>query len=179
MLTSKWSMLNANCQKFNALHKRAQSMCNSGENEMDVLSHVKKMFKDEIKGRLFNQDLSWDILRMSPKWDAPKWDAPKLVTIRTVNVEGTSEENADLFGQNKRARPPGARAAKKTKSESSSRTAGSQTRVCSDAMQNELRLKRESQQEKDRAVIKFEELWFLATRTDGLSPQYAVIIEMQ
>ncbi|GJR71230.1 hypothetical protein Tco_0083595 [Tanacetum coccineum] len=44
--------------------------------------------------------------------------------ILTVNVEGTSRGNDELFGQDKRARPPGARVAKKPKSESSSGTAG-------------------------------------------------------
>ncbi|GJX63819.1 hypothetical protein Tco_0296719 [Tanacetum coccineum] len=116
MLTSKWSTLKANCQKFNALHKHAQ------------------------------------------RYIPPKWDAPEPVTIRTVNVEGTSGGNVELFGQDKRPHPSGARAAKKMKSESSSRTVGSQTRVFADALQTELRLKRESQQEKDRTMIKFEEL---------------------
>ncbi|GJT39283.1 hypothetical protein Tco_0939148 [Tanacetum coccineum] len=100
MLTLKWSTLNANCQKFNALHKRAQRLCKSGKNEMDVLRHAKKMFKDENKGRSFSQESSWDILRASPKWDAPE-----PVTISMVNVEGTSGGNAELFGQDKRARP--------------------------------------------------------------------------
>ncbi|GKD92733.1 hypothetical protein Tco_1372570 [Tanacetum coccineum] len=106
-------------------------------------------------------------------------DAPEPVTISTVDVEDTSRGNVDLFGQDKRPRPPGACAAKKMKSESSSSTAGSQTTVFADTMQNELRLKWESQQEKDRTVIKFEELRFLATRTYGLSPQDVSIIEMQ
>nr|GEV69840.1 hypothetical protein [Tanacetum cinerariifolium] len=110
---------------------------------------------------------------------SPKWDAPEPVTILTVDVEGTSRGNADLFGQDKRSCPPGARAANKTKSKSSSGTARSQTGVFADAMQKEMRLKRESQQKKDRTVIKLKELRFLATRTDGLSPQDAAIIEMQ
>ncbi|GJT05275.1 hypothetical protein Tco_0839737 [Tanacetum coccineum] len=134
----------------------------------------KKMFKDENKGRSFSQESSWEILRASPKWDAPE-----PVTIPSVNVEGTSGGNAELFGQDKRARPLGARAAKKTKSESSSGTARSQSGMFADAMQTELRLKWESQQENDRTVIKFEELRFLATKTDDLSPQDAAIIEMQ
>ncbi|GJV52120.1 hypothetical protein Tco_1447861 [Tanacetum coccineum] len=76
---------------------------------------------------------------------SPKWDAPEPIMILTVEVEGTSGRNAELFGQDKRPRPPRARAAKNTKSESSSGTAGSQTAVFVDTMQNELRLKRESQ----------------------------------
>ncbi|GJR82413.1 hypothetical protein Tco_0153198 [Tanacetum coccineum] len=56
---------------------------------------------------------------------------------------------------------------------------GESNGVFTDVMQNELRLKRESQQEKDRIVIKFEELRFLVARTDRLSSQDAAIIEMQ
>ncbi|GKA36210.1 hypothetical protein Tco_0722701 [Tanacetum coccineum] len=87
--------------------------------------------------------------------------------------------NTELFGQDKRARPLRARAAKKTKFKSSSGTAGSQSGMFADAMQTELRLKWESQQENNRIVIKFEELRFLATKTNDLSPQDAAIIEMQ
>ncbi|GJR98527.1 hypothetical protein Tco_0270701 [Tanacetum coccineum] len=60
-----------------------------------------------------------DIVRL------PKWDALDPVPIPTINVEGTSGGNAELFGEDNRPCPPGAHAAKKTKSESSSGTAGS------------------------------------------------------
>ncbi|GJY03037.1 zinc knuckle CX2CX4HX4C containing protein [Tanacetum coccineum] len=59
--------------------------------------------------------------------------------------------------------------AKKTKSESSSGTAGSQTAMFADTMQNELRFKRESQQEKDRTMIKFEELRYPSAAADDVS----------
>ncbi|GJZ97824.1 hypothetical protein Tco_0670277 [Tanacetum coccineum] len=55
-----------------------------------------------------------DIVRL------PKWDALDPVPIPTINVEGTSGGNAELFGEDNRPCPPGAHAAKKTKSESSS-----------------------------------------------------------
>ncbi|GJV17194.1 hypothetical protein Tco_1362517 [Tanacetum coccineum] len=62
---------------------------------------------------------------------------------------------------------------KKMKSESTSGTSGSNTQVFADSMTTEFRLKRKLAQEKDRAVIKFEELRFLATKTDGLSEEDA------
>ncbi|GJZ68316.1 hypothetical protein Tco_0631556 [Tanacetum coccineum] len=120
------------------------------------------------------QHSSWEILRA-----CPNWDASDLVPIRTVNVEGTSGGNTESFSEDKRPRPPGARVAKKMKSESSSGTAGSQTSVFTETMSNELRLKRESAQEKVWTVIKFEELRFLATKTDGLLREDLEIIEMQ
>ncbi|GJY14078.1 hypothetical protein Tco_0383387 [Tanacetum coccineum] len=114
------------------------------------------LLKEDVATRSFGQESSWEILHVSPKWDAPD---PVSIPIPTVNVEGTSGGNiignTELFGEDKRPRPPGARAAKKTKSESSSGT-GSQTSVFVETMSNELRLKRESQQDKDRTVIKFE-----------------------
>ncbi|GJZ27001.1 hypothetical protein Tco_0571254, partial [Tanacetum coccineum] len=172
MLTLKWATLNANCQKFNSIHKRALSSGKSGENEMDAMRQGKKMFKDKHRGRSFAQESSWEILRVYPKWDAPD-----SVLSSTVNVKGTSGGNAEgtveLFGEDKRPRPPGARASKKTKSESSSRTAKNQTSVFTNSMSIEFRLKRESAQEKDRTVIKFEELRFLTTKTDGLSEEDA------
>ncbi|GJX51653.1 hypothetical protein Tco_0278498 [Tanacetum coccineum] len=108
MLAWKWSTLILNCQKFNALRKRAQCLCKSCENEMDVFRHAKTMFKDEHKGRSFTQESSWDILRTSPKWDAAE-----PVTIPTVNVECTLGGNAEVFGQDKRLRPSGARRQKR------------------------------------------------------------------
>ncbi|GJT46882.1 hypothetical protein Tco_0955597 [Tanacetum coccineum] len=75
----------------------------------------------------------------------PKWDAPEAVP--SAPVEGGHTE---LFGEDSRPRPSGAH-----------------------SMTTEFRLKRKLAQEKDRAVIKFEELRFLATKTDGLSEKDA------
>ncbi|GJT27154.1 hypothetical protein Tco_0907429 [Tanacetum coccineum] len=141
---------------------------------MDILRHKKIILKDEHKGRSFSPDSAWEILRA-----CPNWDASDLIPILTVKFEGTSGGNAEPFGEDKRPRPPGARVAKKMKSESSSGTAGSQTSVFTETMSNELRLKRESAQEKVWTVIKFEELRFLATKTDGLLREDLEIIEMQ
>nr|GEU45723.1 hypothetical protein [Tanacetum cinerariifolium] len=173
MLTSKWAMFKTHCQKFNEIHKHALCLAKSGENEMDALRHAKRMFRDENKGISFSQESSWEIFRAFPKWDAPD-----PVLIPTVNDEGTSGENVELFGENKRPRPQGACATKKMKFESSSGTAWSQMSMFAKTMSNELQLKRESQQEKDRIVIKFGALRFLTTKTDGLSPQDSQIIEM-
>ncbi|GKA04616.1 hypothetical protein Tco_0683736 [Tanacetum coccineum] len=130
---------------------------------MGVLNLAKKAFKDEFNGRAFTQEGSCEVLRNYPKWDAPE-------AVPSAPVEGGHTE---LFGEDSRPHPPGARAAKKTKSESTSGTSGSNTQVFADSMTTEFRLKRKLAQEKDRAVIKFEELRFLATKTDGLSEEDA------
>ncbi|GJW03426.1 hypothetical protein Tco_1562282 [Tanacetum coccineum] len=128
MLTQSGATFKTHCQKFNDIHKHALWLAKSGENEMHALRHTKRMFRYEHKGRSFSQESSWEIFRA-----CPKWDAPDPVLIPTVNDEGTSGENAELFGENKRRRPSGARATKKT---SSSGTAGSQTSVFAKMMSN-------------------------------------------
>ncbi|GKB11415.1 actin-related protein 2/3 complex subunit 2B isoform X1, partial [Tanacetum coccineum] len=85
-----------------------------------LLAHRPYIHLDMIygkhKGRSFGQESSWEILRASLKRDAPD-----LVLIPTVNLEGTPGANvggnAELFGEDKIPRPPGARAAKNTKYE--------------------------------------------------------------
>ncbi|GJV71170.1 hypothetical protein Tco_1491165 [Tanacetum coccineum] len=82
---------------------------------------------------------------------------------------GTSGGNTDLFSQEKRTFP-GSTCSRKDEIRELVENREESNGVFADAMQNELRLKQESQQEKNRTVIKFEELRFLVTRTDGLSP---------
>nr|GEU29127.1 hypothetical protein [Tanacetum cinerariifolium] len=50
MLTSKWHTLNANCQKFNAVYKRAKRLGKSDENDMDVLKRAQIDLTGEVPG---------------------------------------------------------------------------------------------------------------------------------
>ncbi|GJX88950.1 hypothetical protein Tco_0340964 [Tanacetum coccineum] len=70
---------------------------------MGVLNLAKKAFKDEFNGRAFTQEGSCEVLRNYPKWDAPE-------AVPSAPVEGGHTE---LFGEDSRPHPPGARAAKK------------------------------------------------------------------
>ncbi|GJS13216.1 hypothetical protein Tco_0407688 [Tanacetum coccineum] len=70
---------------------------------MGVLNLAKKAFKDEFNGRAFTQEGSCEVLRNYPKWDAPE-------AVPSTPVEGGHTE---LFGEDSRPHPPGARAAKK------------------------------------------------------------------
>ncbi|GJS36340.1 hypothetical protein Tco_0534722 [Tanacetum coccineum] len=70
---------------------------------MGVLNLSKKAFKDEFNGRTFTQEGSCEVLRNYPKWDAPE-------AVPSAPVEGG---HAELFGEDSRPRPPGARATKK------------------------------------------------------------------
>nr|GFA39964.1 glutathione S-transferase T3-like [Tanacetum cinerariifolium] len=155
MLTRKWHTLNANCQKFNAAYKRAKRSGKSGKKDVDVLKRARSIYRDEHKGVAFCQEDAWTILKFHPKWDASK--------------------QVDLTDA--RPRPAGKpRPAKKIKSDATASTGGSNTSTqFGEVMEQELRLKREAakrafeaQAEKDRTLMRLEELRFLATSTKDL-----------
>ncbi|GJZ86034.1 hypothetical protein Tco_0657644 [Tanacetum coccineum] len=89
--------VNANCQKFNAVYKRAKRLGKSGENDVDFLKQAQSIYRDEHKGVSFSQEDAWAILRFHPKWDATE-----QVDL-TGNVPEASQE--DLFGHDARPRP--------------------------------------------------------------------------
>ncbi|GJW46006.1 hypothetical protein Tco_0077652 [Tanacetum coccineum] len=147
MLSSKWNTLNHNCQKFNAIYKRCS--------------------------RLTKSEDAWELLRKHAKWDAP---APALVDL--TEDEEIAEVNTDEpFGADARPRPSGKqRPGKKTKSDISVSTGGSNSSSqFGEIMTIELRLKREAAEaafevakEKDRTVMRLEEMKFLAISTKDL-----------
>ncbi|GJR79537.1 hypothetical protein Tco_0150322 [Tanacetum coccineum] len=127
----------------------------------------------------FHKD-AWAILRFHPKWDAPE-----QVDL-TGDVPGASQE--DLFGYDARPRLAGKpRPAKKTKSDPTASTGGSSASTqFGELMEQELRLKREAaerafeaQAEKDRTLMRLEELRFLATSTKDLDDDDAYWIKKQ
>ncbi|GKB45111.1 hypothetical protein Tco_0890053 [Tanacetum coccineum] len=176
----KWHTLNANCQKFNAAYKRAKRLGKSGENDVDYLKRAQSIYRDEHKGVAFSQEDAWAVLRFHPKWDAPE-----QVDL-TGDVPGASQE--DLFGHDARPRPAGKpRPAKKSKSDATASTGGSSASTqFGELMEQELRLKREAaerafeaQAEKDRTLMRLEELRFLATSTKDLDDDDAYWIKKQ
>ncbi|GJU55335.1 hypothetical protein Tco_1229049 [Tanacetum coccineum] len=177
---SKWHTLNANCQKFNAAYKRAKRLGKSGENDVDYLKWAQSIYRDEHKGVAFSQEDAWAVLRFHPKWDAPE-----QVDL-TGDVPGATQE--DVFGHDARPRPAGKpRPAKKTKSDAKASTGGSSASTqFEELMEQELRLKREAaerdfeaQAEKDRTLMRLEELRFLATSTKDLDDDDAYWIKKQ
>ncbi|GKB49028.1 hypothetical protein Tco_0899781 [Tanacetum coccineum] len=71
MLTGKWTRTNADCQKFNAIYKHLERK--SGENEADHIEAAKITFAaQQPKGRKFQLEHCWHILKGHSKWDAPK-----------------------------------------------------------------------------------------------------------
>ncbi|GKA34171.1 hypothetical protein Tco_0720600 [Tanacetum coccineum] len=180
MLTSKWHTLNANCQKFNAAYKRAKRLGKSGENDVDYLKLAQSIYRDEHKGVTFSQEDARAVLRFHPKWDAPE-----QVDLTGDVPEATQE---DLFGHDARPRLAGKpRPAKKTKSDATASTGESSASTqFGELMEQELRLKPdaaerafEAQAEKDRTLMRLEELRFLATRTKDLNDDDAYWIKKQ
>nr|GEU62350.1 hypothetical protein [Tanacetum cinerariifolium] len=128
----------------------------------------------------FCQEDDWAILKFHPKWDAPE-----QVDL-TGDVPGAAQE--DLFGHDARSRSVGKpRPAKKTKSDATASTDGSSASTqFGELMEQELRLKREAaerafeaQAEKDRTLMRLEELRFLATSTKDLDDDDAYWIKKQ
>ncbi|GJT75800.1 hypothetical protein Tco_1042525 [Tanacetum coccineum] len=166
--------------RFNAAYKRAKRLGKSGENDVDFLKRAQSIYRDEHKGVSFSQEDAWAILRFHPKWDAPE-----QVDL-TGDVPGATQE--DLFGHDARPRPAGKpRPAKKTKSDATASTGGSSASTqFGELMEQELRLKREAaerafeaQAEKDRTLMRLEELRFLATSTKDLDDDDAYWIKKQ
>ncbi|GJT71028.1 hypothetical protein Tco_1030314 [Tanacetum coccineum] len=127
---------------------------------------------------------AWDLLRKFSKWDAPP---PALVDLNE-DEEILAVNTDELFGPDARPRPPGKqRPGKKTKSDTSVSTEGSSSSSqFDDIMTKELRLKREAAEaafevakEKDRTVIRLEEMKFLAISTKDLPEDDAYFIEEQ
>ncbi|GJZ47791.1 hypothetical protein Tco_0601623 [Tanacetum coccineum] len=91
MMTEKWSKINGDCQKFNAIYKYLT--CKSGENEADHIENAKDTYMERYGNKKFQYVHSWNILKSYPKWDAMK---------------PIDEDNlAELFGPDPRAHPAG------------------------------------------------------------------------
>nr|GFB23824.1 hypothetical protein [Tanacetum cinerariifolium] len=143
-------------------------------------NNVGRSQKNETFWVAFCQEDAWAILKFHLKWDAPE-----QVDL-TGDVPGATQE--DLFGHNARPRPAGKpRPAKKTKSDATASTSGSSASTqFGELMEQELRLKREAaerafevQAEKDRTLMRLEELRFLATSTKDLDDADAYWIKKQ
>ncbi|GJZ89144.1 hypothetical protein Tco_0660926 [Tanacetum coccineum] len=169
MLTGKWTRTNADCQKFNAIYKHLERK--SGENEADHIEAAKITFAaQQPKGRKFQLEHCWRILKGHSKWDAPK----PLDT----------EDHTEIFGADVRPRPAGkTRPAKKTKSETTGSSGGSASGSISDYVSEDLRRKLqagtsayEAKKAKEMAMIEFKEMEFLTIDVDSLPEPKASII---
>ncbi|GKE18331.1 hypothetical protein Tco_1425908 [Tanacetum coccineum] len=148
------------------------------------MKQARAAYRDENKNTTFAQEDAWELLRKHAKWDAP---APAPAPVDLTEDEEIVEVNTDeLFGADARPRPSGKqRPGKKTKSDTSVSTGGSNSSSqFEEIMTKELRLKQEAAEatfevakEKDRTVMRLEEMKFLAISTKDLSDDDAYFIE--
>nr|GEV88679.1 hypothetical protein [Tanacetum cinerariifolium] len=169
MLTGKWTRINGDCQKFNAIYKHLERK--SGKNEADHIEAAKVTFAaQQPKGRKFQLEHAWRILKGHSKWDPPK---PLYMEDHTKN-----------FGPDVRPRPAGkTRPAKNTKSETTVRNGGSASGSLYDFVTKNLRRKLQAgtsayvaKKEKELALMEFKEMDFLTIDADKLSEPKASII---
>nr|GEZ08676.1 hypothetical protein [Tanacetum cinerariifolium] len=132
----------------------------------------------------FNHEKVWAILRQHAKWDAPEVAPVEITEDETGDFHATVNTD-ELFGADPRPRPPGKqRPGKKTKSDTSASTGGSQSSQFGKFVSHELRLKREAAEkafeaskDKDETIKSLKELRFLALSTKDLSDDDAYWIE--
>nr|GEU91354.1 reverse transcriptase domain-containing protein [Tanacetum cinerariifolium] len=157
----------------------------SGENEVDFMKRARGIYQDKNKNSSFNHEKAWAVLRKHAKWDAPD-PAPVDLTEDNVPDEHFFAVNTDeLFGPDAIPRPPVNDAPKKTKSDTSTSTGGSNSSSqFGDFITYELRLKREAakkafeaSKDKDRMITRLEELRFIALSTKDLSPDDAEVFK--
>nr|GEU37699.1 hypothetical protein [Tanacetum cinerariifolium] len=169
MLMGKWTTINDDCQKFNAIYKHLQRK--SEENETDHIEAAKVTFAaQQTKGRKFQLKHAWRILKGHSKWDAPK----PLDT----------EDHTEIFGPDVRPRPAGkTRPAKKTKSKTTGSSGGSASGSLSDAVSEDLKGKLqartsayEAKKEKEVALMELKEMEFLTIDADSPPEPKASII---
>nr|GEV00389.1 hypothetical protein [Tanacetum cinerariifolium] len=143
----------------------------SEENEADHIEAAKiTLAAQQPKGRKFQLEHCWRILKGHSKWDTPK----PLDT----------EDHTEIFGPDVRPCPAGkTRPAKKTKSEMTGSSGGSASGSLSDYVSEDLRRKLqagtsayEAKKAKEMAMIKFKEMEFLTIDADSLPEPKASII---
>nr|GEY80273.1 hypothetical protein [Tanacetum cinerariifolium] len=155
----------------------------SCENEIDLMGRARVMYQDESRNSPFNHDKAWAILRQHPKWDAPEVAPVDLTEDETGDFHATVNTD-ELFGADPRPRPPGKQRPKKTKSDTSASTGGSQSSQFGEFVSHELRLKLEAAEkafeaskDKDETIKSLDELRFLALSTKDLSDDNTYWIE--
>ncbi|GJZ26881.1 hypothetical protein Tco_0571134 [Tanacetum coccineum] len=141
---------------------------NSGTTQGYRTRHM--LTAQQLKGRKFQLEHAWRILKGHSKWDAPK----PLDT----------EDHIEIFGPDTRPRPAGkARPAKKTKSKTTGSSGGSASESISDFVSEDLRRKLQAgtsayevKKQKELAMMEFKEMEFLTIDADKLPEPKASII---
>ncbi|GJU80984.1 hypothetical protein Tco_1283349 [Tanacetum coccineum] len=175
MLTGKWTPMNRDVQKFNAIYNQTELL--SGENEENLYTRVLTLFRDQ-NGVEFRHRDAWLFLK------------PESTQARRTRGRVTGEDEPEMFGEDAIPRPSGAPRKSKSQrsSASSSATSGSSKNRLTEFFQEQIQLDREAKKESlDRelaarlAVVELqkrnEDLKILTFDTTGMNPEDAARIE--
>ncbi|GJS16360.1 hypothetical protein Tco_0410832 [Tanacetum coccineum] len=168
-----------NCRGKRVVKQATVDLVDEDEEEEEHIRQCARWTCDEeillthstAKGRKFQLEHAWRILKGRSKWDAPK----PLDT----------EDHIEIFGPDTRPRLAGkARPAKKTKSETTESSGGSASGSISDFLSEDLRRKLqagtsayEAKKQKELAMKEFKEIEFLTIDADKLPEPKAGIIQ--
>ncbi|GJU38238.1 hypothetical protein Tco_1191195 [Tanacetum coccineum] len=178
ILTGKWTPMNHDVQKFNAIYNQTELL--SRENEENLYTRVLILFRDQY-GVEFRHRYAWLFLK-----DKYKWTNPESTQERRTRGRVTGEDEPEMFGEDAIPRPSGA--PRKSKSQRSSAspsvTSGSSKNRLTVFFQEQIQLDREAKKESlDRelaarlAVVELqkrnEDLKILTFDITGMNPDDA------
>ncbi|GJR15682.1 hypothetical protein Tco_0798334 [Tanacetum coccineum] len=176
MLTGKWTPMNREIGKFNAIYDQTRPL--SGRNNENLYPGYSLLFRDHNeKGELRHRS-DWPFFEeYKYKWQNPESTQARRTRGRVI------EEDPDMFGPDAIPRPSGA--PRKSKSQrssgSSSAASGSSKTQITELMQQQITLDREAKKEAmDRELAarlaicdiqkRNEDLKILAFDTTGMNP---------
>ncbi|GKA60217.1 hypothetical protein Tco_0759624 [Tanacetum coccineum] len=183
MLTGKWTPMNREVSKFNALVNETKAM--SRENDENLMTRIEILYRAHK-----NQILSTRVLGTFLK-NKHKWNNPESTHARRNHNRVTNEEEPGLFGDDALPRPPDMhRIAKSQRSSNSTASSGSNPAMFQEMMQQQLEIERKEKLEridremKSRVALNdskkvAEDLKVLQISTDGMDPIDAAIVNAQ
>ncbi|GJZ89547.1 hypothetical protein Tco_0661329 [Tanacetum coccineum] len=181
MLTGKWTPMNREVTKFNALVNEAKAM--SGENDENLMS-IELLYQAHEKTN-FKHKSAWNFLKGKHKWNNPESTQARQNRNRVTN------EEPKLFGDDTLPRPPDMhRIAKSQRSSNSTASSGSNPAMFQEMMQQQMKIERKEIMESmdreinSRVALKdskrvTEDLKVLQISTDRMDPIDAAIVNAQ
>nr|GEY09171.1 hypothetical protein [Tanacetum cinerariifolium] len=100
ILTGKWTPMNRDVQKFNAIYNQTELL--SGENEENLYTQVLTLFRDQ-------HGVEFRHLCLAFLKDKYKWTNPESTQARRTRGRVTGEDEPEMFGEDAIPRPSGAR----------------------------------------------------------------------
>ncbi|GJW93118.1 hypothetical protein Tco_0172790 [Tanacetum coccineum] len=183
MLTGKWTPMNREVAKFNALVNETKAM--SGENDENLMTRIELLYQAHEKTN-FKHKSAWNFLKGKHKWNNPESTQARRNRNRVTN------EEPELFGDDALPRPPGMhRIAKSQRYSNSTASFGSNPAMFQKMMQQQMEIERKKKkmERMDREINSrvalndskrvTEDLKVLQISMDGMDPIDAAIVNAQ